>query len=79
MRLYISQQLTQTASKTYRALQDVLTQANGTANMTIYTSQRLGVRIDMTDRWTSNVFCSEGWSMACFGLFILARGSWIMT
>ena len=67
------------ASKTYRTLQDVLTQTSGTANMTIYTSQRLGVRIDMTDRWASNVFCSNGWSMACFGLFILARGSWNMT
>ena len=48
MRLYISQQLTQTASKAYRTLQDVLTQASGTTNMTIYTSQRLGVRISMT-------------------------------
>ena len=47
--------------------------------MLLYTSQRLGVRIDMTDRWASNVFCSNGWSMACFGLFILARGSWNMT
>ena len=79
MRLYISQQLTQTASKTYCTLQDVLTQTSGKANMTIYTSQRLGVRIGMTDRWASNVFCSKGRSMACFGLFILTRGSWNRT
>ena len=79
MRLYISQQLTQTASKTYRTLQDVLTQISGKANMTIYTSQRMRVRIGMTDLWASNVFCSKGRSMACFGLFILAHGSWNMT
>ena len=63
----------------YHTLQDVLTQASGTANMTIYTGQRLGVRIGMTDRWASNVFCSKGRSMACFGLFILTRGSWNRT
>ena len=32
----------------YRTLQDVLTQASGTTNITIYTSQRLGVHISMT-------------------------------
>lgn len=60
----------------YHTLQDVLTQASGTANMTIYTSQHLGVRVGITDRWASNAFCSKGRSMAYFGLFILARNPW---
>lgn len=30
----------------------------------------------MADLWASNVFCSKDRSMACFGLFMLARGFW---
>ena len=60
----------------YRTLQNVLVQASGAASMTAYTSQRLGNRIGMTGLWANDVFYSKARSMARFGLFILARGSW---
>lgn len=60
----------------YRTLQDVLVQASGAASMTAYTSQRLGNRIGMAGLWSNDVFYSRARSMARFGLFILARGSW---
>ena len=60
----------------YRTLQNVLVQASGATSITAYTSQRLGTRIGMTGLWASDVFYSKARSMARFGLFILARGSW---
>ena len=60
----------------YRTLQNVLVQASGATSMTAYTSQRLGNRIGMTGLWANDVFYSKARSMARFGLFILARGSW---
>ena len=60
----------------YRTLQTVLVQASGATSMTAYTSQRLGNRIGMTGLWANDVFYSKARSMARFGLFILARGSW---
>ena len=44
--------------------------------MTTYTSQRPGARIGMMGLWANDVFFSKARSMARFGLFILARGSW---
>jgi len=60
----------------YRTLQDVLVQASGATNMTLYTNQRLGARIGMTGLWADDVFYSKARSMARFGLFMLARGAW---
>ncbi|MBO2011842.1 serine hydrolase [Hymenobacter negativus] len=60
----------------YRTLQDVLVQASGATNISSYTSQRLGARIGMSGLWANDVFYSKARSMARFGLFILARGSW---
>jgi CubicO group peptidase (beta-lactamase class C family) len=60
----------------YRTLQDVLVQASGAANMSAYTNQRLGSRIGMAGLWVNDVYYSKARSMARFGLFILARGSW---
>ena len=76
--LYLAPPATRWAYHTgaYRTLQDVLTQASGAASITTYTSQRLGARIGMTGLWASDVFYSRARSMARFGLFILARGSW---
>ncbi|WP_210520734.1 serine hydrolase [Hymenobacter terricola] len=76
--LYLAPPATRWAYHTgaYRTLQDVLVQASGAANITTYTSQRLGTRIGMTGLWANDVFYSKARSMARFGLFILARGSW---
>ncbi|MBR7207891.1 serine hydrolase [Microvirga sp. STS02] len=76
--LYLASPATRWAYHTgaYRTLQNVLVQASGVANMTTYTSQRLGTRIGMTGLWANDVFYSKARSMARFGLFILARGSW---
>ena len=76
--LYLAPPATRWAYHTgaYRTLQNVLVQASGAANMTTYTSQRLGARIGMTGLWASDVFYSKARSMARFGLFILARGNW---
>ncbi|MCI1189368.1 serine hydrolase [Hymenobacter sp. DH14] len=76
--LYLAPPATRWAYHTgaYRTLQNVLTQASGVANMTTYTSQRLGNRIGMTGLWYNDVFVSKARSMARFGLFILARGNW---
>ncbi|MFD1469682.1 serine hydrolase [Hymenobacter caeli] len=60
----------------YRTLQDVLVQASGAPSMSQYTAQRLGTRIGMTGLWSDDVFYSRARSMARFGLFILAKGSW---
>lgn len=60
----------------YRTLQDVLVNASGANTITGYTSQRLGSRIGMTGAWVNDVFYSKARSMARFGLFIQARGSW---
>ena len=60
----------------YRTLQAVLVQASGAAGITQYTNQRLGSRIGMTGLWSNDVYFSRARSMARFGLFILARGSW---
>ena len=60
----------------YRTLQNMLVQASGAASITAYTNQRLGTRIGMTGLWFNDVFYSRARSMARFGLFILARGSW---
>jgi CubicO group peptidase (beta-lactamase class C family) len=76
--LYLAPPATRWAYHTgaYRPLQNVLVQASGAASMTAYTSQRLGDRIGMTGLWANDVFYSKARSMARFGLFILARGSW---
>ena len=76
--LYLAPPATRWAYHTgaYRTLQNVLVQASGAANMTTYTSQRLGARIGRTGLWASDVFYSKARSMARFGLFILARGNW---
>ncbi len=76
--LYLAPPATRWAYHTgaYRNLQNVLVQASGAANMTAYTSQRLGNRIGMTGLWSADVFYSKARSMARFGLFILARGAW---
>ncbi|MDO7853629.1 serine hydrolase [Hymenobacter convexus] len=60
----------------YRTLQDVLVQASGATTITQYTNQRLGTRIGLTGLWANDVFYSKARSMARFGLFILARGTW---
>ena len=60
----------------YRTLQDVLVQASGAASITQYTNQRLGLRIGMAGLWANDVYYSKARSMARFGLFILARGTW---
>ncbi|HEX8330847.1 MAG TPA: serine hydrolase [Hymenobacter sp.] len=76
--LYLAPPATRWAYHTgaYRTLQDVLVQASGAASITQYTNQRLGNRIGMTGAWANDVFFSRARSMARFGLFILARGSW---
>ena len=76
--LYLAPPATRWAYHTgaYRTLLDVLVQASGAASMTQYTNQRLGNRIGMTGLWANDVFFSRARSMARFGLFILARGSW---
>ena len=48
----------------------------GWPSITQYTNQRLGSRIGMTGLWSNDVYFSHARSMARFGLFILARGSW---
>ncbi|MDO7877096.1 serine hydrolase [Hymenobacter sp. ASUV-10] len=60
----------------YRTLQDVLVQASGANSISAYTNQRLGNRIGMTGLWVNDVYFSKARSMARFGLFILARGTW---
>ncbi len=76
--LYLAPPATRWAYHTgaYRTLQNVLVQASGAASMTAYTNQRLGTRIGMTGLWFNDVFYSKARSMARFGLFVLARGSW---
>ncbi|MET4076435.1 serine hydrolase domain-containing protein [Hymenobacter sp. UYCo722] len=76
--LYLAPPTTRWAYHTgaYRTLQNVLVQASGAANITTYTNQRLGNRIGMTGLWANDVFYSKARSMARFGLFVLARGSW---
>ena len=76
--LYLAPPATRWAYHTgaYRTLQDVLVQASGANSITQYTNQRLANRIGMTGLWSNDVYFSRARSMARFGLFILARGSW---
>jgi CubicO group peptidase (beta-lactamase class C family) len=76
--LYLAPPATRWAYHTgaYRTLQDVLVQASGISTITTYTNQRLGARIGLTGLWANDVFYSKARSMARFGLFILARGTW---
>lgn len=60
----------------YRLVLDVLVAASGSANINLYTFQRLGSRIGMGGLWLDYVRFGKARDMARFGLLVQGKGVW---